>query len=59
MPVGFKLMVVLVPSHPGGRQSSTGMVPSTLRKLGELLNKTINVVPAKHKNKKVKKLGPE
>ena len=44
-------MVGLVPTHPGCRQSSTGMVPSTLRKLGELLDKTINVVPAKHKNK--------
>ena len=29
-------------------KSGTGMVPSTLRQLGELLDKAINVVPATH-----------
>jgi len=30
---------------PSGRKSGTGMVPSTLRQLGELLDKAINIVP--------------
>ena len=33
-------------SHPSGRKSSTGMVPSILRQFGELLDKTVDVVPA-------------
>ena len=34
-------------SHPSGRHSSTGMAISILQQLGELLDKAVDVVPAK------------
>ena len=32
-------------SHPSGRKNSTGMAVSILRQFGELLDKTVYVVP--------------
>ena len=35
-------------SHPSGRKSSTGMAPSILRQLWELLDKAADIVPVKY-----------
>ena len=35
-------------SHPSGRKSSTGMAPSILRQLGELLHKAADIIPGKY-----------
>ena len=35
-------------SHPSGRKSRTGMAKSTLRQLGELLHKAVDIIPGKY-----------
>ena len=39
-------MLVLFLSHLSDRKSSTGMPISILRQLGELLDKTVDIIPA-------------